>query len=86
MFFITLNWCHFAPRTDVISAKMPAAMQTSNTSFMSTVGAAILFNLRSGYPSLICNPVMHHVTAESWLQKKEEAHEALKNMDWIARC
>jgi hypothetical protein len=81
MFCITLNLCHFAPRTDVISAKMPAALQTGNMSFMSTVGAAILLNLRSGYPSLICNPVMHHVTAESWLQKRSE-----KKMDWIARC
>jgi hypothetical protein len=66
MFCITPKWwCHFVPRTDAIITKMAAATQTCNMPFITTVGAAIPLNLQSGYPSLIRNPVMHHVTAES---------------------
>ena len=78
MFCITFNWCHFTPRTAAkrqhYNAPVPTDLQYA---VHVTVGAAILRNPQSGDPSLICNPVMPHVTAESWLQK-EEAHEALK--------
>ena len=83
MFCIGFNWCNFAPRTTA-KHQFYNVLGPTDLQYVVhvTVGAAILRNLLSGDPSLICNPVMHHVTAESWLRKKKEAHEALKKKNW----